>query len=54
MRKGDVITQANNRPVASAADLAAAVEAAKKAGRKSVLVGLYRDGRTAFFTLDLG
>jgi len=53
MRRGDVITLANSRPVTSSADLAAVVEAAKKAGRTSVLVGVYRNGRTAFLPLKI-
>jgi serine protease Do len=53
LRRGDVIVRAGNRPVASAADLAAEVEAAKKAGRTSVLVGVYRGGRTTFLPLKI-
>jgi serine protease Do len=53
MRRGDVITLANSRPVTSSADLAAVVDAAKKAGRTSVLVGVYRNGRTAFLPLKI-
>ncbi len=53
LRRGDVITRANDRAVASAADLAAVVDAAKKAGRTSVLVGVFRNGRTAFLPLKV-
>ncbi|WP_309092557.1 Do family serine endopeptidase [Phenylobacterium sp.] len=53
LRRGDVITRANDRAVASAADLAAVVDAAKKAGRTSVLVGVYRAGRTSFLPLKV-
>jgi serine protease Do len=53
LRRGDVITLANSRPVASSTDLAAVVDAAKKAGRNSVLVGVYRNGRTAFLPLKV-
>lgn len=53
LRRGDVITRANDRTVASAADLAAVVDAAKKAGRTSVLVGVYRSGRTSFLPLKV-
>jgi serine protease Do len=53
LRRGDVITLANNRPVATASDLTAVVEAAKKAGRSSVLLGVYRNGRTAFLPLKV-
>jgi len=53
LRRGDVITRANDRAVAAPADLAAVVDAAKKAGRTSVLVGVYRNGRTAFLPLKV-
>ncbi|MGA0605426.1 Do family serine endopeptidase [Phenylobacterium sp. VNQ135] len=53
LRRGDVITRANDRAVTSAADLAAVVDAAKKAGRTSVLVGVYRGGRTSFLPLKV-
>jgi serine protease Do len=53
LRRGDVIVRAGDRPVASAADLAAAVEVAKKAGRTGVFVGVYRGGRTSFLTLKV-
>ena len=48
LRKGDVVVKAADRDIASAADLAQAVDAAKKAGRPSVLLGVLRDGRTTF------
>jgi serine protease Do len=53
LRRGDVITRANDRAVASPADLAAAVDAARKAGRTSVLVGVLRSGRTAFLPIKI-
>jgi serine protease Do len=53
LRRGDVIAQAGGKPVASAADVTAAVEAAKKAGRPSVFVGVYRNGRTSFLALKI-
>jgi serine protease Do len=53
LRKGDVITRAGDRPIGAAADLTAAVEAAKKAGRGSVLVGVLRGGRTLFLPLKV-
>jgi serine protease Do len=53
LRRGDVVVRAGDRPVASAADLAAVVDAAKKAGRPSVLVGVYRGGRTSFLPLKV-
>lgn len=53
LRRGDVIVRAGNRQVASAADLAGEVDAAKKAGRPSILVGVNRDGRTLFLPLKV-
>ena len=53
LKRGDVIVRAGNRPVASASDLAAEVDAAQKAGRTSVLVGVYRAGRTTFLPLKV-
>ena len=53
LRRGDVITLANGRAVAGATDLAAAVDAAKKAGRNAILVGVYRNGRTAFLPIKV-
>ncbi|MFL5296118.1 MAG: Do family serine endopeptidase [Phenylobacterium sp.] len=51
LQRGDVIVQAGGRPVTSAADVATAVDAAKKAGRTGVLVGVFRNGRTTFLPL---
>jgi len=53
LRRGDVIVRAGNRVVNAASDLAAEVDAAKKAGRVSVLVGVYRGGRTTFLPLKV-
>ncbi|WP_334163792.1 Do family serine endopeptidase [Phenylobacterium sp.] len=53
LRRGDLITRAGDRAVTSAADLAAVVEAAKRANRTSVLVGVYRNGRTSFLPLNI-
>ena len=53
LRRGDVIVRAGDRPVATAADLAAVVEAAKKAGRASVLVGVYRGGRMTLLPIKI-
>ncbi|MDE2488634.1 MAG: PDZ domain-containing protein, partial [Alphaproteobacteria bacterium] len=54
LRRGDVIVRAGDRNVASAADVQAVVAMAKKAGRPSVLVGVYRGGRTLFLPLKIG
>ncbi|RAK58763.1 serine protease [Phenylobacterium hankyongense] len=53
LRRGDVIVRAGDRLVATAADLASAVDVAKKANRTSVLVGVYRAGRTSFLPLKV-
>jgi serine protease Do len=53
LKRGDVIVRAGDRAVSSAADVSAAVEAAQKAKRPSVLVGVYRDGRTLFLPLKI-
>lgn len=53
LRRGDVIVRVNSRAVAAAGDLTAEVEAARRAGRPSVLVGVSRDGRTLFLPLDI-
>ncbi|ACG79098.1 serine protease HtrA [Phenylobacterium zucineum HLK1] len=53
LRRGDVITRANNRAINSPAELVAVVEEAKKAGRTSVLVGVFRNGRTSFLPLKV-
>jgi serine protease Do len=53
LRRGDVVVRANDRAVATPADLASVVEAARKAGRTSVLVGIFRNGRTAFLPLKI-
>jgi len=53
LRRDDVLVQANGEPVATAADFSAAVTAAKKAGRQSILVGVHRGGRTSFLPLKI-
>jgi len=45
LKRGDVVVRAGDRAVANAADLSAAIDASKKAGRTSILVFIYRDGR---------
>jgi serine protease Do len=51
LQRGDVIVQAGGKTVNSAADVASAVDVAKKAGRSNVLVGVFRNGRTTFLPL---
>jgi serine protease Do len=53
LRRGDVIVRAGDTPVASAAEVQAAVQAARHAKRQSVLVGVYRGGRTLFVPLKI-
>jgi serine protease Do len=42
LQRGDIITAINQRPIASATDIASAVAAAKAAGRPSVLLSVQR------------
>ncbi|MFI4964941.1 MAG: Do family serine endopeptidase [Caulobacterales bacterium] len=53
LRRGDVIVQAGGRPVTSVADVAAAVDSAKKARHTGVLLGIFRQGRTTFLALKI-
>lgn len=48
VRRGAVIVSVNTRKVASASDVAAAVDAARKAGRPTVLLGIAVGGSTQF------
>jgi len=45
VKRGDVVVRAGDRAVSSAADLVAAIDAQKKAGRTSILVFIFREGR---------
>ena len=54
LHRGDVIVQANGHPVTTGAEVAAAVADAKKAGRTSVLLGVFRQGRTTFVPIKIG
>jgi serine protease Do len=53
LRRGDVITLANGAKVDQPTDLASIVEAAKKAGRTNVVVGVFRNGRTNFLPIKV-
>jgi len=53
LRPGDVIVQAGLAPVASPAEVAAAVESARKEHRKAVLVLISREQEERFVTLPL-
>jgi len=54
LRKGDLITEVGQSPVANPDDVAKAVKAAKDAGRKSVLLLVSRNGSPRFVALALG
>lgn len=53
LQRGDVITRANERPIATPADLTAAVADARRANRPSILLYVSRDGRSAAVTVKL-
>lgn len=53
VQPGDVITEANQQPVSSIADLQARTEEAREAGRRSVLVLLRRGGDPRFVALSV-
>ena len=53
LHRGDVIVQAGGKAVMSAADVATAVDVAKKAGRANILLGVFRAGRTTFLPVKI-
>jgi serine protease Do len=53
LKRGDVITSVNTRAVSSVAEITAATEAAKKAGRANVTIGVFSGGRPGFRTLKV-
>ena len=53
LRAGDVITEAGQRKIATAGELQAQVDAAKEAGRKSLLLLVRRSGEPRFVALTL-
>lgn len=53
LRKGDVIVEVNQEPVASPAAVADSIEAAEKAGRRSVLLLIDREGDLRFIALRI-
>lgn len=53
IRAGDVITEAGQEPVASVSELEERIEAAREAGRRSLLLLLRRDGEPRFVALPL-
>jgi serine protease Do len=53
LKRGDVIVRAGDAQVTGASEVQSAVEAAKKAKRPSVLIGVFRGGRTLFLPLKI-
>jgi serine protease Do len=53
VRRGAIIVSVNTRKVASAAEVATAVDAAKKAGRPTVLLGFAVGGSTQFIPVKI-
>lgn len=53
LHAGDVIRRAGDKAVASVSDLSATVDAAKKAGRKDVLLLVARDGHQLFVPVQV-
>ena len=54
LRRGDVILQAGGHPTHAAADVRAAVEQAKKEGRRQVLLFIARGGQHIFVPIEIG
>ena len=53
LRAGDIITEAGQEKIASIADLNARMDAAREAGRKSLLLLIRRAGEPRFVALSL-
>lgn len=53
LQRGDIIIHAGDRDVASPADLAAAVRDWKRAGRKSIALGVMRRGQTQYLPVKI-
>ncbi|TBH26575.1 PDZ domain-containing protein, partial [Rhizobium leguminosarum] len=54
IQSGDVIVSVNDRPVHNARDVKTAIADAGKAGRKSVLLLVERDGNKTFVAVPFG
>ncbi len=54
LRAGDLITEAGQQKVGSPSDLEEQIEAAREAGRKSILLLVRRDGEPRFVALSVG
>jgi serine protease Do len=53
LQAGDVVVRAGDHSVRGPADIPAAVAEARHAGRSSILLGVWRDGRTTFVAIKL-
>jgi serine protease Do len=53
LKRGDVIVRAGDRDAVTPADVLAAVDQAKKAGRTSVLLQIHRSGRNLFVPIKI-
>jgi serine protease Do len=53
LQPNDVLMRAGDRVLNAPADLAAVVDQARKAGRPSVLVAVWRGGRTIFLPIKI-
>jgi serine protease Do len=53
LKRGDVIVRVLDKTVTVPADVLAAVDAAKKAGRPSVLLQIHRNGRNIFVPIKI-
>lgn len=53
LQANDVLLRAGDRVLAAPADLAAVIDQARKAGRPSVLVAVWRGGRTIFLPIKI-
>jgi serine protease Do len=54
LKAGDIIVMAGEKNIGGPADVATAVQAAKKDGRTSIRLGVRRDGHTLFLPIKLG
>ncbi|MEY4256910.1 MAG: serine protease HtrA, partial [Pseudomonadota bacterium] len=53
LKTGDVLVRVADKAVSTPQDVVAAVDGAKASGRESVLLLVYRDGRTLFVLIKM-
>ena len=53
LRRGDVVVRAGDKQVVAPTDIPAAVDAAKRAGRPSILLQVHRNGRNLFVAIKI-